>query len=78
MTSPAHAGVDAIEPVPCSRHKLLGIVAVFALAFIAFGLAVDSPQRVGHGLIAILSSRDTLITDYIGLGGIGAAFVNAG
>jgi len=78
MTSPAPTDGDAIEPVPCSRHKLLAIVALFPLAFIAFGLAVDSPQQVWHGLIAIQSSRDTLITDYIGLGGIGAAFVNAG
>jgi hypothetical protein len=78
MTGPAHTAVDAIEPVPCSRHKLLGIVALFPLTFIAFGLAVDSPQAVWHGLIAILSSRDTLITDYIGVGGMGAAFVNAG
>jgi Protein of unknown function (DUF1576) len=78
MTSPARTDGDAIQPVPCSRHKLLAIVALFPLAFIAFGLAVDSPQQVWRGLMAILSSRDTLITDYIGLGGIGAAFVNAG
>ena len=56
-------------------------MALFPLAFIAFGLAVDSPRVGWHGLIDILSSRDTLIPDYIGLGGIGgmgAAFVNAG
>jgi hypothetical protein len=64
--------------VPCSSRALLGIVALFPLAFIAFGLAVDSPRDIYHGLIRILSSRDTLITDYIGLGGMGAAFVNAG
>jgi hypothetical protein len=57
---------------------LLAIVALFPLAFIAFGLAVDSPRDVYLGLIKILSSRDTLITDYIGLGGMGAAFINAG
>jgi hypothetical protein len=51
---------------------------LFPLAFIAFGLAVDSPRDIYHGLIKILSSRDTLITDYIGLGGMGAAFINAG
>jgi Protein of unknown function (DUF1576) len=76
--SPPDTVVDEIEPVPCSRHKLLAIVALFPLAFIAFGLAVEPPQLVWQGLIAILSARDTLITDYIGLGGIGAAFVNAG
>jgi hypothetical protein len=67
-----------IVPVPMSNHGVLAIVALFPLAFIAFGLAVDSPSVVWHGLIDIMSSRDTLITDYIGLGGMGAAFVNAG
>jgi len=76
--NPPDATAAAIVPLPCSNPKLLAIVALFPLAFIAFGLAVDSPRVVWQGLIAILSSRDTLITDYIGLGGIGAAFVNAG
>lgn len=66
------------EPVPCPRERLLRILALIPLAFVAFGLSVDPPAAVWHGLIAILTSRDTLITDYIGLGGLGAAFVNAG
>jgi len=28
--------------------------------------------------VQILTTRDVLITDYIGVGGVGAAFVNAG
>jgi hypothetical protein len=78
MMSPADTTEPTIEAVPISRQRLLAIVAVFPLAFIAFGLLVDSPLVVWHGLIAILSARDTLITDYIGVGGMGAAFVNAG
>lgn len=77
-TSAPAPDADRIVPVLCSNHGVLAIVALFPLAFIAFGFAVDSPGAVWHGLIDILSSRDTLITDYIGLGGIGAAFVNAG
>ena len=42
------------------------------------GLTLDTPQAIAQGLLAIVSSRDTLITDYMGLGGIGAAFVHAG
>jgi hypothetical protein len=76
--NPYDSGAGTVAPVHCSSRALLGIVALFPLAFIAFGLAVDSPRDIYHGLIRILSSRDTLITDYIGLGGMGAAFVNAG
>jgi hypothetical protein len=76
--NPYDSGAGTVAPVHCSSRALLGIVALFPLAFIAFGLAVDSPRDIYHGLIKILSSRDTLITDYIGLGGMGAAFVNAG
>jgi hypothetical protein len=76
--NPYDSGAGTVAAVPCSSRALLGIVALFPLAFIAFGLAVDSPRDIYHGLIRILSSRDTLITDYIGLGGMGAAFVNAG
>ena len=46
--------------------------------FVAFGLAVDGPAAVARGLAKILTSRDTLLTDYFGVGGIGAGCVNAG
>jgi len=68
----------AIKPVVYSSKQLLLIVALFPLAFVLFGLAVDPPAVIIRGLVAILTSRDTLLTDYIGLGGLGAAFVNAG
>jgi hypothetical protein len=67
-----------ITPLPRSNRGVLLIVALFPLAFIVAGLAIDGPTAVLHGLRSILSSRDTLITDYIGVGGMGAAFVNAG
>ena len=72
------AGDAFPKPVQYSRDRILLIVSLFPLAFIAFGLFIDPPDAVLRGLAAILSSRDTLITDYIGLGGMGAAFVNAG
>ena len=43
-----------------------------------FRFIVDGPVRVLHGLGEILMTRDALLTDYFGVGGIGAAFVNAG
>jgi hypothetical protein len=57
---------------------LLLIVAGYAGLFVAFGFLVDSPRDIVLGVIDICTSRDTLISDYIGIGGMGAAFVNAG
>jgi len=66
------------EPVRYSDNVILLIVALCPLAFVCFGLLVASPREILDGLVRILTSRDTLITDYIGLGGMGATFVNAG
>ena len=65
-------------PVLLSRGRLFAIVALFPLAFIFAALLLDSPRTVLEGLARILTSRDTLITDYMGVGGIGAALLNAG
>jgi hypothetical protein len=65
-----------IEQVP--DRVILRIVALYAAAFVVFGLAVDGPAAVARGLVAIITTRDTLLTDYFGIGGIGAACVNAG
>jgi len=53
-------------------------VAAFSAAFIVFGFFVDSPAEILRGLVAICTSRDTLLTDYFGVGGMGAGCVNAG
>jgi hypothetical protein len=65
-------------PAPVSDRSILLMVAAYAAAFVAFGLAVDGPVAVAQGLAAIVTSRDTLLTDYFGIGGIGAGMVNAG
>ena len=65
-------------PVQVSDRAILLIVAAYAAAFVAFGLAVDGPAAVARGLVAITTSRDTLLTDYFGIGGIGAGCANAG
>ena len=57
---------------------MLLIVAGYALSFVVFGLVVDGPVDVFRGVVAILVARDVLITDYVHVGGLGAAFVNAG
>jgi len=72
-----HAGF-ATSPHSPSDGFVLSIVAFYALAFVVFGWIMSSPSQIWGGLITILTTRDALITDYIGLGGIGAACVNAG
>ena len=75
---PAEPEHDEAPPRPCSRERMLAIVALFPLVFIVAAFALDPPGRLFDGLLAILRSRDTLTTDYMGLGGIGAALLNAG
>jgi len=75
------------EPALCSAGEpatvvpeniILRVVAAFAASFVVFGFLVDTPAEILQGLIAICTSRDTLLTDYFGVGGIGAGCVNAG
>ncbi len=54
------------------------VLAGYALYMILFGMLMDSPSQILHGLLAITMKPDLLITDYISVGGMGAAFVNAG
>ncbi|WP_207645761.1 DUF1576 domain-containing protein [Geosporobacter ferrireducens] len=45
---------------------------------LGFGLVMDTPQNIISGLYRIIVEPDFLITDYISIGGLGAAFVNSG
>jgi len=61
-----------------SDRLILRIIVSYALAFIVFGFLMSSPGEILHGLLQIITTRDALITDYMGVGGMGAAFVNSG
>jgi hypothetical protein len=54
------------------------ILGTIFIALIIFGFIVDTPSEIFNGLIAIITQPDILLTDYLVVGGIGAAFVNAG
>lgn len=56
----------------------LTLLGLFACSLIIFGFLSDSPQEILLGLRRIVLDRAVLITDYIKIGGIGAAFVNSG
>lgn len=70
--------VEPDEPSPLSDRLILAIVAAYASAFVVFGLLVDGPAAVLRGLVEIVTTRDALLTDYFGVGGVGAGCVNAG
>ena len=64
-----------------SRRRMilqLPYVLMFAvnLAFLAIAFTLDDPVTIYNGLIRIISSRSILVTDYMKIGGIGAALVN--
>ena len=63
---------------PSQDTLILAIVTAYAATFIVFGLAVDGPGEVVRGIAAILASRDTLLTDYFGIAGIGGSLVHTG
>ncbi|WP_053955955.1 DUF1576 domain-containing protein [Inediibacterium massiliense] len=54
------------------------ITGGYAISLIIFGFLVDAPKKILYGMYRIIVQPDALITDYIGVGGMGAAFVNAG
>ncbi len=72
-----HNAVDRVVE-PTSDRVILLVVCAYAAAFVVFGLFVDGLDQVLRGLLQIVTTRDALLTDYFGIGGIGAGCVNAG
>ncbi|MFD3156767.1 DUF1576 domain-containing protein [Haloimpatiens sp. FM7330] len=60
-----------------NNQKFL-IMTFFAVTLILIGFFIDSPKGIIKGIGKIIIYPDTLITDYIGVGGMGATFVNSG
>lgn len=61
-----------------SRRQSYLLLAVFPAYFIIVGLFMQPPSEILSGLYSIIREPDFLITDYFVIGGIGAAFLNAG
>jgi len=57
-------------------YRFYVIMSALFLSFIPLAFVLDTPRDVYTGLIAILTSRSVLVTDYIAVGGLGAALVN--
>ncbi|MBD5148456.1 MAG: DUF1576 domain-containing protein [Oscillibacter sp.] len=54
-----------------------GTILVSSL-MILIGFALDGPASILRGMIRIVTMQDLLITDYVLIGGVGAALVNSG
>lgn len=54
------------------------MLTTYGALLVIFGLSLDSPMNIVQGLVKIILDPDFLITDYMGIGGMGAAFVNSG
>ncbi len=76
MKSPGDANLRHGQEL--SDHGKLFTLAMYAFSLLLFGFLVDTPGEILRGMHRILTAPDTLITDYMGVGGIGAALVNSG
>lgn len=63
---------------PLSRRSRFLLLALVPIYFIVAGILLQPAAEIGEGLLAIIREPDFLITDYFLVGGIGAAFINAG
>lgn len=57
--------------------QIYPLTLLYCALLTLLALLLDSPAGIGRGLLAILTSQSVLITDYVALGGVGAALVNS-
>ncbi len=60
------------------NHSNYLVLIIWGLMLFVFGMTMDTPKGIVSGLYRLIIEPDFLITDYISIGGLGAAFVNAG
>ena len=70
-----HSLVSAQE---LTQRGWLALLALYMLAMVAFGLAVAPWGATWAGWRQVLTSPGVLLSDYIEIGGLGVALVNAG
>ncbi|RKD34224.1 hypothetical protein BET03_07905 [Thermohalobacter berrensis] len=62
---------------PLSRDRQLQILLILPLSFIIMAFIFDDFKNIIEGLYRIIVYPDTLITDYIEIGSLGAALINS-
>lgn len=66
------------QQTPLTRKKKFLYLTLLPAYFLIAGLFLQPLPDIFRGLLTIIKEPDFLITDYIAIGGIGAAFINAG
>ncbi len=61
-----------------TQRAWLALLALYMLALVAFGLLYDPLPAIWSGWGRILQAPGMLVSDYLAIGGMGAAMVNAG
>ena len=69
---------EKLEKKGWTRKKQFLLLMVMPLYFMVVGLALQPLGEIFPGLAALIREPDFLITDYFVIGGVGAAFMNAG
>jgi hypothetical protein len=81
-TSPTDIGTAIMRSLVSGREMTqrgwLVLLIVYVLAPVAFGLAVEPWASIWAGWKQVLTSPGALLSDYVEIGGLGAALVNAG
>lgn len=67
-----------IDDKKISNNCKFLVITIYACSLVLFGFIIDSPGEIFSGIYKIINEPSTLLTDYIGVGGMGATFVNAG
>ncbi len=67
-----------IQLKPLTRKKKYLYLTLLPTYFLVAGLFLQPLPEILNGIYTIIKEPDFLITDYIALGGAGAAFINAG
>lgn len=70
--------MPAAAPVSHNEHRFGPLVAVLALGFIGVGLALQPFGSLVQGLVLINTSTTGLVSDFLAMGGLGAALANCG
>lgn len=65
------------EPKPLSRNLQYILLSLAPGYFLLWGLLLQPFPEMIQGLLRIFKEPDFLITDYVAVGGAGAALVNA-
>ena len=67
-----------VAPIEIGEKTKYRTMYLYALSLVVIAFIFNSPSEIFNGLMAIISSKSILLTDYLELGSIGSTFFNSG